>query len=210
MIKLWNGPEGAGQKVKSFTVKGAESVPLEGIMFTYGGQPLPITRASTSRPPLLANLPDDWVNEDKVRPNSSDFLLQPYAKPMIWKDGEGETEVERHNNGGFVEDPDQGALLVFDGLIPENTSYRTVESFESEFRTTGDRLKRLVEYGVVKEGEYDGLWPNVKDNPKDVSEYIGSKMWIALCNDRFYMASLKFNAPGSKYFYLYHAKEDYE
>ena len=210
MIKLWNGPDGAGQIIKSFTVKSQESVPLEGIMFNYAGQPLPITHFTTSRPPLLANLPDDWVNEDKTRPNTSDFLLEPYKKPMIWQDGEGETEVERHNNGDFVEDPDQGALLVFEGLIPENASFRTVESFESEFQVWWDRLKRMVDAGVVEPGEYDGLWPNVKDNPKDVSEYIGSKMWIAICNERFYMASLKFNAPGSKFFYLYHAKENYE
>lgn len=210
LIKLWNGPDGAGQIVKSFTVKSQESVPLEGIMFTYAGQPLPITHYTTSRPPLLADLPDDWVNEDKTKPSTSDFLLEPYKKPMIWQDGEGETEVERRNNGRPVEDPDQGALLVFEGLIPENTSFRTVESFESEFRTTGDKLKRMIDAGVVEPGEYDGLWPNIKDKPKDVSEYIGSKMWIAICNERFYMASLKFNAPGSKYFYLYHAKENYE
>lgn len=208
-IRMWNG-SGSSEVSQCFCAQGREYVALEGILFTYGGEPLPITHYTTSRPPLLANLPDDWVNEDKTRPNTSDFLLEPYKKPMIWQDGEGETEVERHNNGDFVEDPDQGALLVFEGLIPENASFRTVESFESEFRTTADKLQRMINAGIVEPGEYDGLWPNVKDNPKDVSEYIGAKMWIAICNERFYMASLKFKAPGSKFFYLYHAKENYE
>lgn len=208
-IRMWNG-SGSSEVSQCFGAQGREYVALEGILFTYGGEPLPITHYTTSRPPLLANLPDDWVNEDKTRPNTSDFLLEPYKKPMIWQDGEGETEVERHNNGDFVEDPDQGALLVFEGLIPENASFRTVESFESEFRTTADKLQRMINAGIVEPGEYDGLWPNVKDNPKDVSEYIGAKMWIAICNERFYMASLKFKAPGSKFFYLYHAKENYE
>jgi len=208
-IRMWNG-SGSGEVSQSFGAQGREYVALEGILFTYGGEPLPITHYTTSRPPLLANLPDDWVNEDKTRPNTSDFLLEPYKKPMIWQDGEGETEVERHNNGDFVEDPDQGALLVFEGLIPENASFRTVESFESEFEVWWNKLQRMINAGIVEPGEYDGLWPNVKDNPKDVSEYIGAKMWIAICNERFYMASLKFKAPGSKFFYLYHAKENYE
>ncbi len=198
-IRLWNGT-GAGEVSKSFDICGREYVALEGILFTYGGEPLPIKHYTTSRPPLLCKFPEDDVNEDKPRPGTTDFSLIPYAKPMKW-------DVETWTT---IVDPDQGTLLTFEGLIPENTSFRTVESFESEWECIPNRLKNMIHYGVVKEGEYEGKWPNVQDSPRDVSEYIGAKMWIACCNGRFYMASLKFSAPAAKYFYLYHAMEDYE
>lgn len=209
-IKLYNGT-GTGTVSQTFSVKGIEYVPLEGILFTYGGQPLEIRRSTTSRPPLYCKFPEDEdaENYDKPRPSTTDFSIVPYVKPDIWRDGPGENEVERHNNGGFVPDPDAGTLLTFDGLIPENTSFRTVESFESEWECYPNELEKMIHYGYVERGEYDGLWPNVYENPKDVSEYIGAKMWIAPINDQYYMACLKFNAPGTKYFYLYHAQEDY-
>ena len=210
-IKLYNGT-GTGTISQTFSVKGIEYVDVEGVWFTYGGERLEIRHYTMSRPPLLCKFPEDEANDGKPRSGSTDFSLIPYAKPMIWKDGPGETAAERHNNGDFVTNPDQGALLTFEGLIPENTSFRTIESFESEWETHPARnfLKYMIRKGVVEEGEYNGLWPNIQNNPKDVSEYIGAKMWIAICNFNFYMASLKINAPKAKYFYLYHAIEDYD
>ena len=198
-IRMWNG-SGSGEVSQNFRAQGREYVALEGILFTYGGEPLPITHYTTSRPPLLCKFPEDAANEDKPRPGTTDFTLIPYAKPMKW-------DVEKWTT---VVDPDQGTLLTFEGLIPENTSFRTVESFESEWECIPNRLENMILYGVVQEGEYEGKWPNIQNSPKDVSEYIGAEMWIACCNGRFYMASLKISAPTTQFFYLYHATEDYQ
>lgn len=193
-IRVWNGPEDAPVE-QSFTVVGKEAVDVEGLLFTYAGEPLLITHFLLSRPPICAVFPQDEANEDKHRPGISDFLVAPYELPDVWSE-------ERQT---FVPNPSQGALLVFEGLYPENTSFRRIRAFESEWDAYRNQSARLVRYGIIEEGQYP--WPNRAQMDEDYSALSGTAVWVALCDIPFYMASVRVDAPKPRYYYLFHASE---
>ena len=96
-------------------------------------------------------------------------------KPLIWVPVESETIV---NDGYYTIDTTQGALLRFEGLEPENTSFRTVSAFESEWDYCWHKTESLISVGYFEEGMYDD-WPNETEVNKDVSEYVGREIWVA-------------------------------
>jgi len=203
-LHLWNGTQGQDCIHSQFNVRGQSFVDLEGVRFEYAGEPLLITRFMEKRPLLLIN-PEDANNEDNPARmlSQGDFFLKPYLKPDLWSE----------EKGTFITNPDQGALLQFVGLEPENTSFRTITAFESEWDASWKQMsKRLSAWGIIGEGEYPD-WPCLSSCRKDVSYFTEEKpaqIWVACVYDSpYYMASIKIPVADGKtrYYYLYHAPE---
>ena len=203
-IHLWNGTEGQDYHHSQFKVCGKAFVDLEGVRFEYAGKPLLITHYLERRPLLLITS-EDGKNEDNPARTLSegDFFLTPYLKPDIWND----------EKMTFVTNPDQGALLKFVGLEPENTSFRTITAFESEWDASWKQMsRRLAAWGIIEEGDYPD-WPCLSSCHEDVSYFTEEKpaqIWVACVYDSpYYMASIKIPVADGKtrYYYLYHAPE---
>ena len=203
-IHLWNGTEGQDFNHSRFQVSSKAFEDLEGVWFEYAGKPLLITHYLERRPLLLITS-EDSINEDNpVRMLSEgDFLLKPYLKPDIWSD----------EKMTFITNPDQGALLKFVGLEPENASFRTITAFESEWDASWKQMsRRLAAWGIIEEGEYPD-WPCLSSCQEDVSYFTEEKpaqIWVACVYDSpSYMASIKIPVADGKtrYYYLYHAPE---
>ena len=205
-IHLWNGTEGANRNHRQFQVTGRAFVDLQGVRFEYAGQPLLITHYMEKRPLLLITSEDGKAgNEDNPARmlSQGDILLKPYVKPDIW------SEEKRT----FITNPDQGALLKFVGLEPENASFRTITAFESEWDVNWKQMsKRLIAWGIIEEGEYPD-WPCLSNCHVDVSYFVEERpaqIWIACVYDSpYYLASIKVPVADGKtrYYYLYHAPE---
>ena len=209
-IKVWNG-SGAAEVSQSFTVKGLEFVDVEGLRFNYGseywdqdgnyitceGETLIVKNVSWNRPPLVCKQ-GDGANEDIGRSGKTDFTVSQYLKKPIY-DEEKQT---------FVPDPKQGALMRFEGLEPENASFRTLTAFESEWDYYRNMTDGLVSEGIIQPGEYDN-WPNVTGINADVSDYIGREIWMTGSGAPTYVACLSVPVSGNrtKYLYLYYTPE---
>ena len=197
-LRLWNG-EGQASCEKRFGAVGIECVDVTGIRFTYGGEPLLITRSSSSRPKILVQ-DADMVHEDDngwsntTRPKETDFTWHQYMKPNIY-DEEKQT---------FVIDPTEGALLRFEGLEPANTSFRTITAFESEWDYLRYQTYNLTGLGIIQPGQYAN-WPNVRDISEDISAFEGREIWVAELGAPTYVASIRVQAKGDKYFWLYYS-----
>ena len=204
VIHLWNGNEEGKGFRRQFMVCGRSFVDVEGVRFEYAGKPLSITHYMERRPLLLIT-PEDADNEDNAARKLShgDFFLRPYMKADIWSE-EQKT---------FVTHPDQGALLRFVGLEPENASFRTITAFESEWDASWKQMsRRLAAWGIIEEGEYPD-WPCLSSCKEDVSYFTEEKpaqIWVACSYDSpYYMASIRIPVADGKarYYYLYHAPE---
>ena len=203
-IHLWNGAEGQDFHHSQFKVCGRAFVDLEGVRFEYAGKPLLITHYLERRPLLLITSEDGKNQDNPARTLSEgDFFLTPYLKPDIWND----------EKMTFVTNPDQGALLKFVGLEPENTSFRTITAFESEWDAGWKQMsRRLAAWGIIEEGEYPD-WPCLPSCREDVSYFTEKKpaqIWVACVYDSpYYMASIRIPVADGKtrYYYLYHAPE---
>ncbi len=206
-ITLWNGTEGVDKIEKKFVVTGKEVIDVTGLRFTYGpsknhleNEVVVFSRFSASRPPIRCNFPDDGKNIDAPgRPTTSDFMCAQYWKPSIW-DREKET---------FVPDPTQGAQLYFEGLEPENASFRTITAFESEWDVYRGLSKTIMSMGCFNEGDYK-LLPNAHECSKDVSEFtsIPVATWTVYVKD-VYFACVKIPVTsGARFYYVYRAKEE--
>lgn len=209
-IKVWNGT-GSGEIAQRFTVKGLEFVDVEGLRFTYGseywdmegnyveceGETLIVKNVSWSRPPLVCKN-GDGDNEFIKRSGKTDFTWRQYKKPTIY-DYEKET---------FITDPKSGALMRFEGLEPENASFRTLTAFESEWDYYRHKTESLIAQGIIQPGEYDN-WPNVTGINADVSDYIGREIWVYTLSAPTYVACLSVPVSGNrtKYLYLYYTPE---
>lgn len=208
-IKIWNGT-GSAEIAQSFTVKGLEFVDVEGLRFNYGseywdqdgnyveceGETLIVKNVSWSRPPLVCKQ-GDGANEDVKRSGKTDFTVSQYLRGVIY-DEEKQT---------FVTNPKTGALMRFEGLEPENASFRTLTAFESEWDFYRHKTESLVAQGIIQPGEYAD-WPNVSGINADVSDYIGREIWNMGC-DKTYIAclSIPVNNNRTKYLYLYYSRE---
>lgn len=205
-IRLWNGNEKGICFQRQFTVQARSFVDVEGVRFEYAGKPLLITHYMDRRPLLLITPEDGNAgNEDNParRLPQGDFFLNPYRKPDIWSE----------EKGTFVTHPDQGALLRFVGLEPENASFRTITAFESEWDAPWKQMsRRLAAWGIIAEGEYPD-WPCLSSCREDVSFFTEEKpaqIWVACSYDSpYYMASIRIPVADGKarYYYLYHAPE---
>ncbi len=206
-IILWNGTEGKDKIEKKFVVTGKDVIDVTGLRFTYGpsknhleNEEIIFSRYSTSRPPLRCNFPDDTKNEDAPgRPTTSDFMCLPYWKPNIWNE-----EKQR-----FVDDPTQGAQLYFEGLEPENASFRTVTAFESEWDVYRGLSKTIMNIGCFNEGDYK-LLPNEHECNKDVSQFTSRPVatWTTYTNDVYFCCVKIPVASGARFYYVYRAKEE--
>ena len=198
-IKVWNG-SGAAEVSQSFTVKGLEFVDVEGLRFTYGGEPLVVKHVAITRPKMYCNEKDEYPSFSQ-RSTQGDFTWRQFGKPSIWVD-----DPERPGYGTFVHDPTQGALMRFEGFEPENTSFRTVVDFESEWDYCWNKTENLLELGYIEEGMYAN-WPNETNVNKDVSEYAGREIWIAELGAPTYVACVKVKTKDSfKYLILYYGE----
>ncbi len=194
-IRVWNGT-GTAEVSQSFTVKGLEYVDVEGLRFTYGGEPLIVKHVAYSRPNMYCKEGDEYPDFSK-RPKQGDFTWMQFKKPNIWVE-----DPERPGYGSFVIDTTQGALLRFEGLEPENTSFRTVSAFESEWDFLWNMTEIMSRYGYFEEGMYAD-WPNERDVNKDVSDYAEREIWVDDAT-RIYVACLKLKVyEGNKFFILY-------
>ncbi|MBE6253711.1 MAG: hypothetical protein E7109_09415 [Bacteroidales bacterium] len=210
-IKVWNGTEGQNAIVRGFDVIGIEYVDIKGLRFSLGTDKdhtknpvFVFSRFTTSRPPIRCNFPDDTDNIDKNgRPGTSDFMCMPYMKPMWYNYDYGEY-------GRYEEDITQGALLTFEGLEPENASFRTITSFESEWDAFRDFTRRMARDGYFNEGDY--VWPNIHSCNYDVSHFTSPEdptdMWISWNSD-CYIALLRIPvAEGARYYYVFRANDE--
>lgn len=233
-IEAWNG-EGDGMKSQMIRLRAQWAVELSGLKFLYGenhrlsknpyiGEPYPFTemeeiianRYVLYRPSITANesLQSDIDNEGRLnsRNMETDFLVLPYHRPSYWSD-----ELQR-----TIIDFSEGALMRFVGPEPENASFRTALSFESEwdaaYRMT-DALEATryglgTGYSYIEKGQYS--WPNVYECEKDISAFTGAEMWMAACNRNIYMTVAKIHvklpsgAGETRYYYLYHQTEQVE
>ena len=209
-IRVWNG-SGSAEISQAFTVKGLEFVDVEGLRFNYGseywdqdgnyveceGETLIVKNVSWSRPPLVCKQ-GDGANEDVKRSGKTDFTWTQYKKPNIY-DYEKET---------FITDPKTGALMRFEGLEPENASFRTLTAFESEWDYYRNMTMYLLADGNIQPGEYDN-WPNVSGINADVSDYVGREIWVYQLGAPTYVACLSVPVSGNKtkYLYLYYTPE---
>lgn len=208
-IEVWNG-EGTARCEKRFGIHGQEYIDVEGLRFTYGGEKLIVKHVYSYRPPIVCQFPQDNVNESQPRPTQNDFLVYPYWAPPVWR-----WDDEQELKGRSVPNPHQGTMLVFEGLYPENTSFRTISAFESEWACYPNYQHALIsagimdDEGVIPEGKYN--WPNEASVNKDCSEYVGTKQWLAnLGNIPIYMACIKIKTDKkTKYLCLTHGKEDW-
>ncbi len=203
-IRIWNGTEGKDAIVKSFSVIGLEYVDVTGLRFTYGGEPLVVKHVSFTRPPMCLE-GDPVENEDIKRPSGGDFTWSQFKKPAIWRD-----DPDRPGYGTYVVDVTQGAALRFDGFEPENTSFRTVIDFESEWDYFRFMTNWNVGVGYHGPDEYNN-WPNVKGANVDLSYFSGRSIWIAGMAP-VYIACIKVSVSektGSKtkYLILYYGDE---
>lgn len=202
-IKIWNGTEGQNAVVKGFDVIGVEYIDVTGLRFTYGGKPLVVKHVVNSRPKMYCKVGDEDPQFPQ-RSKETDFTWKQYKKPSIWVD-----DPDKPGYGTFVIDPTQGALMRFEGFEPENTSFRTVIDFESEWDFCFHETERLVAQGYFEEGMYAN-WPNERGVNKDVGEYAGREIWIAGIG-KIYIASVKVDAKnGTKYLLLYYGEENSE
>ena len=211
-IKVWNGT-GAGEIAQRFTVKGLEFVDVVGLRFNYGseywdkdgnyveceGETLIVKNVSFSRPGIMCKEGDVYTyTPNPERPKKTDFTWTQYKKPNIY-DYEKET---------FITDPKTGALMRFEGLEPENASFRTLTAFESEWDFYRNMTMYLLADGNIQPGEYDN-WPNVTGINADVSDYIGREIWVYQLGAPTYVACLSVPVSGNrtKYLYLYYTPE---
>lgn len=203
-IRIWNGTEGKDAIVKSFSVIGLEYVDVTGLRFTYGGEPLVVKHVSFTRPPMCLE-GDPVDNEDIKRPSKCDFTWKQFMKPNIWVEN-----PEKPGYGTFVIDTTRGAVLRFEGFEPENTSFRTVIDFESEWNYYGHMMEWLVGCGYHGPDVYNN-WPNVRGVNEDVSFYSGREIWIADLKP-LYIACIKVvvsekSGTKNKYLILYYGDE---
>ena len=204
-IKVWNG-SGAAEVSQSFTVKGLEFVDVEGLRFTYGGEPLVVKHVAYSRPRMYCKAGDESPDFTQ-RSKDCDFTWLQFNKPLVWKPAEN-PNPNIVNDGEYVIDTTRGALLRFEGLEPENTSFRTVVDFESEWDYCWHMTSWLSGTGYFEEGMYAD-WPNETGVNKDVSEYTGREIWIAEVGATYVVCmKVKLDGNKSKYLILYHGEEN--
>jgi len=95
--------------------------------------------------------------------------------------------------------------MKFLGFEPENTSFRHVLGFQSDYMGEG-RYRDMVNAGQIKWGEHE--WLNNDrtncdvDDLKNIEAYLGSEGRFE--NKPFYMAVLTVNADKKRYYYFYH------
>ena len=200
-IKVWNG-SGAAEVSQSFTVKGLEFVDVEGLRFTYGGEPLVVKHVAYSRPRMYCKAGDESPDFTQ-RSKDCDFTWLQFNKPNIWWEN-----PDKPGYGTFITDTTRGALLRFEGLEPENTSFRTVVDFESEWDYCWHMTSWLQKGGYFEEGLYAD-WPNETNVNKDVSDYVGREIWIAEVGATYVVCmKVKLDGNKSKYLILYHGEEN--
>ena len=207
-IKIWNGTEGQNAVVKGFDVIGVEYIDVTGLRFTFGGNPLVVRHVSASRPLMFANLEDSQHEDERgwsiaSRPSKCDFKWMQYKLPPKWY-----PDPDRPGYGEHKVDPAQGAPLILEGFEPENTSFRTVIDFESEWDFWWHQTSYNIAAGHHGPDEYNN-WPNQKGFNQDISYFKGRGIWI----DRpakGYIASVKVQVADGKYKYLilYYGEND--
>ena len=201
-ISIWNG---SGQAIKrtTFHVTAQEYIDVTGLRFTYGGEPLVVKHVVNSRPKVYCKEEDEYPQFSQ-RSRETDFTWWQYKKPNVWVD-----DPDKPGYGTFVIDTTDGALMRFEGFEPENTSFRTVNAFESEWDFCFNMTNVLNNIGYFESGMYAN-WPNERSVNKDISEYARREIWIAQLGAPMYIACVKVDTKnGAKYLLLYYGDNEY-
>ena len=248
-IKVWNG-SGAAEVSQSFTVKGIEAVEVTGLRYmwyecdksvlsevkyfvTWTGPDTYETRTVKERRYLtyidkecvasheLSFVPKmrEMANDDKIS-----FEDLPFGYDAVFYGDYHEVD-ENLNDLATKENYYHGHELTFLGLEPENASFRTILSFESEYDMqslhtkwvdggwcNGHEATELAEAkmpGYPKMDPADYAWLNSKTVNKDVSELEGMKAYLVnngYAGIHFYMAvvGVKSKDNATKYFAIGH------
>ncbi len=212
VITAWNGEESLKYE-KSFKVKAQECVDITGIKFSWYDYHRE-TRSCTDKVVSINHFKTRYINLGHdglyrgangdycdIEPES-DFILDSdyYDWDNIYVFGPNENGVTVRLGG-----KPYGHEMVFLGFEPENTSFREILAFESDYMLIGN-YKNMVKNGEVKDGEY--LWCNEKKLNKDVAEMIGTHAYFGhygrYFRKPFYMAEITIQADTKRYYYLYH------
>lgn len=248
-IKVWNGT-GAAEIAQRFTVKGIEAVEVTGLRYmwyecdksvlsevkyfaTWTGPDTYETRIVKERRYLT------YIDKECVASHKLSFA------PKMREYGNGADvvsfedipfgydaefygcfqELDENGNSQSKDNYYHGHELTFLGLEPENASFRTILSFESEYDMQSHHTKwvdggwcngheaiELAEAkmpGYPKRNPADYAWLNSKTVNKDVSELEGMKAYLVnngYAGDNFYMAvvGVKSKDNSTKYFAIGH------
>ena len=248
-IKVWNGT-GAAEVSQRFTVKGIEAVEVTGLRYmwyecdksvlsevkyfvTWTGPDTYETRTVKERRYLtyidkecVASHELSFVPKMRELSNGADvvsFEDIPFGYDAVFY--KNYNEIDEDGVDHYVGNYYHGHELTFLGLEPENASFRTILSFESEYDMhnmhtiwkdggycNGHEEGELAEDrmpGYPKRNPADYAWLNSKTVNKDVSELEGMKAFLtnnSYSGENFYLAvvGVKSNDNSTKYFAIGH------
>lgn len=212
-ITVWNG-NGSSRFERSFRVYGKEYIDITGVKFLWYKYDKATKTCSDAiisinhfkdkpielgdnvyREPRMGNLQDV---ESK-----SDFILD-----SDYNDWNNRFVIGINDEGlwDLLDRKMYGHEMKFLGFEPENTSFRHVLGFQSDYMGEG-RYRDMVNAGQIKWGEYEWL-NNDKtncdvDDLKGIEAYLGSEGRFS--NQPFYMAVLTVDADKKRYYYFYHS-----
>lgn len=217
-IQVWNG-EGSGKVEKKFSIRGQECVDITGVKFlwykydkdtrTCHDDVISINHFKTND--FAVGVWSAYSNGDGgynlEREKESDYFyyddLYDWSLVYNWKIVDG--TLTRGSFTGY------GHELTFLGFEPENTSFRQIIDFQSEWKTglyCKEGLDYLVESGFINLDDYD--WPNDRDINKDVDELVGVRASMINYNGTpCYMAKISVMANVKRYYYLYQRGDAY-
>ncbi|MCR4844381.1 MAG: hypothetical protein K5843_05255 [Bacteroidales bacterium] len=209
-IQVWNG-EGTARCERSFRVAAKECVDITGVKFLW----YKYVRETDS-------CVDDVITISHFKTKPIPICTEPYYYNASGEVAERETE----NDFYFYEDNgDWDRIYVFDergnrlgrtnyshemtflGFEPENTSFRNIIDFRSEWEYAANRYEDAVKKDKVFSPEdYD--WPDVEGANKDVDDFSGVKANLFVYGGTmFYMAVIHVKADVDRYYYLYHRQD---
>ena len=209
-IQVWNG-EGTARCERSFRVAAKECVDITGVKFLW----YKYVRETDS-------CVDDVITISHFKTKPIPICTEPYYYNASGEVAERETE----NDFYFYEDNnDWDRIYLFDergnrlggtgychemaflGFEPENTSFRNIVDFQSEWKYYGNIYSEAVgKFFIFNAEDYD--WPNEIGLNKDVSAFVGAKsnLWT-FDGSMMYHVIIHVKADVDRYYYLYHRKD---
>ena len=210
MIQVWNG-EGSGKVEKRFSIRGQECVDITGVKFLW---------YKFDKEARVCS--DDIITITHFK--TTDFIM---GQEAIYYSGPNGSIADREQENDLWFDSDYGIWdwvftfdeegrrtgsthyghdLTFLGFEPENTSFREIIDFESEWKRPWSVYNSCVKNGEFNPNDYN--WPDNKNIKKDVSELIGVKCrMIGVNGTPFYVAKISVKADVKRYYYMYHRQD---
>ncbi len=209
-IQVWNG-EGTDRCERSFRVAAKECVDITGVKFLW----YKYVRETDS-------CVDDVITISHFKTKPIPICTEPYYYNASGEVAERETEndfyfYEDNNDwdriylfderGNILGDSGYCHEMAFLGFEPENTSFRNIVDFQSEWKYYGNIYSEAVgKFFIFNAEDYD--WPNEIGLNKDVSAFVGAKsnLWT-FDGSMMYHVIIHVKADVDRYYYLYHRKD---